>query len=495
MDAFLILGDQLFPLKHLKSFLSFPVFMAEDRELCSRYKFHKQKLTFFLSAMRHYKDVLDEKMDQVIYHKLIKKDKTDYISKLDSFVKEHKISALHSFEIEDHFMADRIKKFCKKNNLEYTPHPSPMFSCGKEKFADYLGEKKRPFMKTFYQQQRKDLDILMKDGEPHGGKYSYDVANRKKLPKDHVCPNTISFKRDSIDEEVIELVEDIFPDHVGDASSTWLGTTRKQALKQLNYFISERLQDFGAYQDAIHSKEEFMHHSLLSPYINSGLLTPEEVVKKVVQAFDDSGAPIESVEGFIRQLIGWREFVRGIYHNFSKKMNQTNFWNHKRKMKACWYTGDTGIAPLDDAIKRVVKNSYSHHIERLMIFANMMNLAEIDPKEVYKWFMEMYVDSSDWVMEANVYGMGLMSDGGIFATKPYISGSNYIIKMSNYKKSQDWCDAWDGLYWRFIENNMDFLKKNPRMGMITRSLAKMNPERRTRIFEAADKFIERTTFT
>ena len=199
------------------------------------------------------------------------------------------------------------------------------------------------------------------------------------------------------------------------------------------------------------------------------------------------------MEGFLRQILGWREFIRGVYQNYSEKMESKNYWGHKRKMTDAWYEGTTGIPPLDDAIKGAQEYGYTHHINRLMILSNVMNMCEIDPDEIYKWFMEMFIDSSEWVMVPNVYGMGTFADGGTFATKPYICGSSYMLRMSNFKKG-DWCEIVDGLYWNFIEKNRDFFASNPRLGLMVRSLEKMNKDRKDAIYKAAHEFIDKHTY-
>ena len=223
-----------------------------------------------------------------------------------------------------------------------------------------------------------------------------------------------------------------------------------------------------------------------------GLLTPDEVIKKALDIANLNSIPINSLEGFIRQIIGWREFIRGIYHYKGEEEQASNFWKHNRKLTDDWYNGTTGITPLDDAIKDCLKYGYTHHIPRLMIICNIMNISKIDPNEIYKWFMEMFVDSSDWVMVPNVYGMGTFADGGIFATKPYSCGSNYILKMSNYKKDE-WCDIVDGLYWMFMSDNISFFKSNPRLAILVKSLERMNKDRKDMIFKKALNFIESKT--
>ena len=213
--------------------------------------------------------------------------------------------------------------------------------------------------------------------------------------------------------------------------------------------MEERFNDFGPYEDAIKNGEHFINHSVLSMVLNLGILTPDIVIEKLINYAENNSIPINSLEGIIRQIIGWREFIRGIYQNFSERMETENYWDHDRKLTIDWYEGTTGIDPLDDAIKGAHKYGYTHHINRLMVLSNIMNMSRIKPQEIYRWFMEMFVDSSDWVMVPNVYGMGLFSDGGIFATKPYICGSSYFMKMMDFKKGE-WCNTMDGLYWRFI---------------------------------------------
>ena len=231
---------------------------------------------------------------------------------------------------------------------------------------------------------------------------------------------------------------------------------------------------------------------ILSPLLNIGLLTPKEIIDKSISFSAKNSVPLNSIEGFIRQIIGWREFIRGTYHLKGEEESKSNFFKHTNKLTEEWYTGETGIPPLDDAIKNCLKFGFTHHIPRLMIISNLMTLARIDPKEIYHWFMEMFIDSSEWVMTPNVFGMGTFADGGIFATKPYSCGSNYLLKMSNYKKGE-WCEVVDGLYWKFMNDNLDFFRSNPRLSIIPRALDKMDNERKKNIFFKADSFMN--TFT
>jgi deoxyribodipyrimidine photolyase-related protein len=227
-----------------------------------------------------------------------------------------------------------------------------------------------------------------------------------------------------------------------------------------------------------------VYHSLLTPMMNIGLITPEEVLEKALEYGKAKKVPLNSLEGFVRQILGWREFIRGIYRNYSQQQEETNFFGHHRKLTDAWYTGDTGLPPLDIAIRRAKRVGYNHHIERLMVISNTMLLCRVDPKEAHRWFMEMYVDSAEWVMGPNVYGMGQFSDGGIFATKPYICGSNYWLKMSDYPKG-DWQDGIDGLYWAFIDRNRAYFAKNPRMATMVRMHDQMPSAKAKRLLLAA----------
>jgi len=290
----------------------------------------------------------------------------------------------------------------------------------------------------------------------------------------------------------MRLVRKRFSSHPGAVDDFQYPVNRQQALKWLENFLVERATKFGPYEDAIHSQHPFLFHSLLSPLMNLGLLTPHEVVESAVKIFEKQKAPIVSIEGFVRQVLGWREFVRGIYRNFSDLQETKNFWGHQRKLNPCWYDGTTGIPPLDDCIRKVQRFGYAHHIERLMVVSNLMLLSEIHPHEAHRWFMEMFIDSADWVMGPNVYGMGLFSDGGVFATKPYICGSNYLLKMSNYPKG-DWCQVVDALYWNFILKHKAFFAKNPRLSMMAKMLEKKTPSQIQEYQSRSKDFMMRTS--
>ncbi len=488
-----VLGNQLFPLAEFAQFSRDPVFMSEDQGLCTYVRHHQQKIVLFLAAMREHADAMRSRGFNLTYHRIEDNGDEPYEERLEQFVRQHNIAELAHFEIEDHFFNERIGSFCVTHGLTHTPVPSPMFLTSREEFTQYLEDASRPFMANFYKRQRKRMNILLQtDGSPAGGQWSFDDANRKKLPKGLEIPSLPDPARTDHTRDVIELVRQRFADHPGDAADFWWPVTRRSALHWLRDFVDQRLPRFGPYQDALSQHNETVFHSVLSPLLNMGLLTPRDVIDKTLEVAELGDIPINSLEGFIRQVLGWREFIRGIYHHYDAEQSTSNFWNHHRGLTEDWYTGNTGVLPLDHAIKTANRLGWTHHITRLMVVGNLMNLSEIEPRQVHDWFMETHVDSSDWVMGPNVYGMALFSDGGLFATKPYICGSNYLLKMSDFGKGQ-WCDVVDGLYWRFVYKHQEFFAANPRLSMMVSMLGRLQGQRREKIFTAADAFLAAKT--
>ena len=481
-----VFGNQLFPLSFYDRLPSKHLFMAEDRELCTYYKFHKHKLILFLSAMRHFADEAKNSGFKVTYRPLEQTitSNESYTQRLAQYIQTHQIHHLHCFEIEDKFMESRLTQLCAQSGVQLTIHRSPLFVVTRNDFQTYLRSHKRPFMKTFYEELRQKHRVLVDSNlNPLGGKYSFDQENRLRLPKDLIPPPPQPYLPDDLDRQVMDLVDVHFADHPGNSSDFWIPTNRAAAKLWWLDFMNHRLEQFGPYEDALSPQHPFVFHSVLSPLMNLGLLVPADILSSLLSHYQSKNLPLASVEGFVRQVLGWREFVRGIYQNFSEREEQTNFFDHQNLLTEHWYQATTQIPPLDDAIKKTIRYGYNHHIERLMVICNMMNLCQIHPTEVHRWFMEMYVDSSDWVMGPNVYGMGLFSDGGIFATKPYICGSNYWLKMSHYPKG-DWCEIVDGLYWRFIDSHRKYFSTNPRLSMMVKSYDKMTGEKKERLQRA-----------
>lgn len=490
---FLLMGSHLFDPELLMPYKAHPIVMLEDFGLCTHFRYHRQKLVFFLEAMRNHRDLLRSFGFTVIYGELeLSETQLPFTEKLAQIIKREKASTLTSFAIEDKFFRQELHDLCQRLNLQWRVIKSPLFLNDEQEIHQAISNDSRPFMKNFYERERTRKHILMTQaGSPVGGKFSFDDENRLRLPKNIQIPVLSDFTPSVHREEVIRIIEKHFHRHPG-ALSPWLPATRKQAQQALMTFLDERLHNFGTYEDAIDERSPFLFHSVLSPLLNCGLLTPQEVIGEALKLIDR--VPINSLEGFIRQIIGWREFVRGIYEKFSTREEESNFFKHHRRLTSAWYHGTTGIYPLDTAIKKAWDYGYCHHIERLMIISNIMLLSEICPREVHRWFMEMFVDSADWVMGPNVFGMGQFCDGGLFTTKPYICGSNYILKMSSYKKA-DWCDVVDGLYWRFIDKHRNFFNGQPRLSMMPKMLDRIDTSRKKYLFLRANEFIEAVTMT
>lgn len=476
-DLAVILGDQLFEgLPGMPS--DCPVFMREDFGLATRYRHHQQKLVLFFSAMRHFARSCER---EVIYQPY-GSDSLGYFEALTRVCETRGVTRVWFYPPNDQASFD-LSDF----PLEAKIVPSnPMFLTPPQEWQRYLDSTTRLQMSDFYVGQRKRLGILVtEDGKPLGGKWSFDAENRKKLPVGMVPPPVDWAKPDAITEEVIKLVAREFPDHPGDAREFRYAVTHEDAKARLDQFLDRQLPLFGDYEDAISRRERTLYHSVLTPYLNCGLLTPRQVVDSTLQR----EAPLNSKEGFLRQIIGWREFMFGMSQEYAEI---PNYFGHQRRMNSTWYDGTTGLPPVDEAIDRAKRHAYCHHIERLMVLGSVMMMSEIHPEDVYRWFMEMFIDSAEWVMKPNVLGMSQYADGGMFTTKPYLSGSAYILKMSDWGRG-DWCDVWDGLYWRFILKNAETFAKNQRMSMMVRSAHQLAPDRKERIFRAAEEFIGRVS--
>jgi deoxyribodipyrimidine photolyase-related protein len=507
MPLTLILGDQLhrdwFSPSILNLGASQRVVMVEDLGVASSYRYHKLRLLHTFVAMRHFRDALVQRGVEVRYFELPESAAMPFWQRLGQAL-DHELAdelgdglgdqrELRVAEIADRSFEARLRRFCAERSVQLTVLASPAFLESVAESRIWFEGRRRPFMKTFYERQRRRLNLLLEaDGSPTGGVWSFDADNRRKLPKGYVEPPLPPIAPSPHEPAVRKLINQHFADHPGELGPLWIPYDHQGADAWLESFLRERLADFGPYEDALSQHHDTLNHSLLSPLLNIGLLTPASVVSAALAHAQKPPIPIASLEGFVRQVIGWREFVRGIDRVHGERQASANFWNHQRQLAPCWNDGSTGLPPLDTAIKRLNRLAYNHHIERLMVISNLMLLCEIHPQAVHTWFMERYLDSYEWVMGPNIYGMGQMSDGGLFATKPYICGSNYILKMGDFKKGP-WCATWDGLYWRFIDRHRAFFAANPRLSMMVRLLDRMDPERRQVLASAAESFLERAT--
>ncbi len=486
----LVLGDQLFPLRgQLRP--EDPVFMREDMGLACRFRYHQQKLVLFFSAMRHYAEEL-RKAGFTVEYQALGDGPASFPEALQLWVDQHSLTTLNAYEPADRFFLDELKAV----DIEILIIENPGFITNGDDWQTFR-ERKRLLMADFYRLQRVNTDLLMtEEGQPVGGRWSFDTENRSPIPQGLATPHLPSHDHDRVTQQVIEMVHERFPEHPGDAREFDYAVDRAGATACLDRFIEERFAAFGRYEDAMRAHETVLWHSVLTPFLNTGLLTPRDVLDRAVMAYDKGVVPLASAEGFIRQILGWREFMRGIDREYGLRGFGTGNWPQtfagNRTLAPSWYDGSTGLFPLDTVIQRTLRHGYCHHIERLMVLGSAMLMADIEPEEAYRWFMEMFVDSADWVMAPNVMGMSLFADGGLFATKPYFSGSAYLRKMGDWPKG-DWTDVWDGLYWRFIDRNRKFFERNPRTATLCSGVDRLEPIRRERIFVAAEGFINEHT--
>jgi deoxyribodipyrimidine photolyase-related protein len=489
----LILGDQLFP-DHTRLEIDETslVIMIEDATICRKLKYHKHKLIFVLSAMRHHFRGLEANKR---YFEL---DDSEYsiIKRLEFLLDEYSsITQLKTYMPANKPLRTMLRKLAKERDVKLRFVENPSFMLTRQQFEKKIS--KRLLMHQFYVKQRKDYGILLDgDNMPLGGAWSHDDQNRKNLPRGTVPPPLPIVDPTQIVLDVIDEVERRFPDHPGTGDNFWLPVTRSDTSRWFENFLEYRFNEFGPYEDAIHTEFPFVYHSVLSPMINIGLITVDEVVAGVLSHNEKHPIHLPSLEGFIRQIIGWREFIHGLYEMASPEYIDSNYFNHTRKMNSSWYDGTIGIPPLDSMIGQLEKYGYAHHIERLMVASNLMVLCEIDPRDCYNWFMELFVDSAEWVMLPNVLGMGLFADGGWFATKPYISSANYILKMSNYTKKshgEEWINTWQALYWRFVHKHREFFEKSARLSFMIKHLNKLNQDQIKQYYDTSERFISTIT--
>ncbi|MEM6711826.1 MAG: cryptochrome/photolyase family protein [Pseudomonadota bacterium] len=451
-------------------------------------KFHKQKLWLHRATMARYADNL-KKAGQSVEIIRYEADRA-LIGKVATRLTSESIDTIIAVDPVDHTAEKRLRAASETADLKLILLPTLGFINTREENQSWSSGRKRWFMADYYKHQRTRLNVLMDGDQPQGRKWSFDEDNRKKVPKKLLgdLPTIPSINRDAFDMDAKKSVERDFPDNPGSLDTLIYPTSHDDARAWLSDFLEHRFALFGDYEDAIVEGETWLWHSVLTPSLNTGLITPQEVLDAVLVHADKHEVPLNSLEGFIRQLIGWREFMRATYEALGVQMRTTNHWVHTRVLPASFYDGTTGIDPIDDVIQRILTTGYCHHIERLMVLGGFMFLCEFDPDDVYRWFMEMFIDSYDWVMVPNVYAMSQHADGGLITTKPYFSGSNYVRKMSHYPKG-DWADSWDGLYWRFIWNHREELSGNPRWSMMCSTVGRMAPETRNAHLKNAEAFL------
>lgn len=466
--ASIILPNQLFS-NEIKSDKKY---LVEHKRYFTDFKFHKQKLILHRASMKAYNEEINAEYIQY----------EEDIAKI--FEKEEKIKI---YDPVDKKIENQIRSLSRKYEVDLEIKETPGFIASRKFNREYFSRNKK-YQHSYYKEMRKREKILVDDdGNPEGGKWSFDTENREKMPKNTKQPNIPAFNSKKV-EEAKEYVKNNFSENPGNTKEFIWPTERTQAKENLSDFLKNRLEKFGDFQDAFDKGIEFGFHSLLSPSLNIGLLTPEMVINKTIEAHKDRGYPLNSLEGFIRQILGWREFTRAMYQ-LESDMRNSNFWQNENKLPEQFYTGKTDIPPIDDSIQKAKDYAYCHHIERLMLQGNMLLLLETNPDNVYEWFMEMYIDSYDWVMVPNVYGMSQYAYQEMM-TKPYISSSNYINKMSHYEDGE-WQEQWDGLYWSFIKNHKEKINDIPRMSFMSSTLDRMNQETIEKHESEAEKLREK----
>lgn len=464
------------------------VLIIEELLFFTQYRFHKAKLVFHRASMKYYANFLQEKGFNVRY--ISAQDPLHDIRLLLYELGKQGVRQIQYCELTDNWLEKRILKAASLAKIALKVVQSPAFFNSKETITSKLKNQKKLFQTTFYIAERKQNNVLLDlNGNPLGGQWTFDADNRKPWPKSKVVLEIQFPPSNHFLTDAIGYINEHFDKNPGEVPMPFpYPITFKDSDNWLDDFITNRLNEFGPYEDAMLTKAVFLNHSILSPLLNSGLLIPSQVLDAVIMSMTSKSLHLPSVEGFVRQLTGWREFIRGVYEVSGSAERSMNFFGFSRKLPSSFYDGSTGIEPIDETIKKVLKNAYVHHIERLMVIGNFMLLCEIDPDEVYQWFMELFIDAYDWVMVPNVYGMSQFADGGLMSTKPYISGSNYLLKMGDFQKG-DWQFLWNALYWRFIHTHRAFFAGNPRMRMMVSAFDKFSEEKKTSLMKVADEFL------
>lgn len=501
-----------------KPLLLFVESVADARQL----PFHKKKLVLEWSARRHFAIDAAKSGYRVCYART-EQLSADYIEQLLNY---HGTITLHAMKPAEWTPRARVLELAAKYGDRVRILSNHFFMADPEPWKEKVRSGYR--MEYFYRAMRRQTGYLMEDGSPEGGEWNYDDQNRESLPKNLDVPESTGFKPDKLTREVVDQIEALFPGHFGHTEGFVFAVTRSQAQEVLDDFIERRLARFGPYQDAMTSGEPFLFHSLLSPYMNLGMLTAREVCEAVLHAWRTSGPSsgrnkndgsssggnmnggmpsvgkhrngltINSVEGFIRQIIGWREYIRIYYEAMMPQVREANHFKYERRLPELFWTADTDMRCMSESVQSVRDHGYAHHIQRLMVLSNFSNLTASDPHDLFEWFWFGFVDAHEWVVLPNVLGMSTFADGGALASKPYIAGGNYIRKMSDYcngcrykvkdRTGEDAC-PFNYLYWAFVDREQEQLRKNPRIGFMLKTWNRKSDMEKKEIREQAESFI------
>lgn len=463
------------------------VWMAEVHEEATHVWSHKQRLVFFFSAMRHFRDELREKDITVHYHELHADKSKDsgatFWEVLAALIEKSRPEKLIVAHPGDYRVKQELLGFVDKHDIELEIRPDRHFYCSPNEFSEYAANRKSLLLETFYRHLRKKHDVLMDGDKPVGGEWNYDEDNRESFktagPGKVTGPH--SFRIDELTQEVCDMVERRFGDHPGTLDDFCLPVTRRQSQQMLRDFVERQLPLFGKYEDAMWTEEPFLYHSRLSAPLNVKLLDPRDCVDKAIDAYVSGDAPINSVEGFVRQILGWREFIRGVYWLHMPGYIEKNHMRHQGEVPSFFWDGDTDMNCVRQSMQHVIRYGYAHHIHRLMVLGNLALLLGVHPKNFHDWHMAMYLDAVDWVSLPNTLGMSQHGDGGIVGTKPYVSTGNYINKMSNFCRdcrynyksaSGEEACPFSALYWDFLDRHYDQFSENHRMALQMKNVDK-----------------------
>ena len=475
--------------------------MMEVRQETDYVKHHIQKVAGFFAAMRSFRDALSRKGHRIIYlHLDDRKNEQDFESNLRNLIKKEKFPRFEYLQPDEYRLDRQLEKIASRLPVPVDAFDTEHFLTERGDLAELFEGKKRFLMESFYRHMRKKHDILIEDGKPAGGKWNYDQDNRNRYDGAVKLPEAKAFKNDVT--EIAEMIERSGAKTFGQIEPKrfiW-PVTRRQALSQLKEFVGQRLAHFGTYQDSMTTESWSLFHSRLSFALNTKMLNPMEVIASAISASRKKSGPeigIEQLEGFVRQILGWREYMRGIYWAKMPDYAKSNYFGHKTALPEFYWTAETRMKCLQEAVSQSLRHAYAHHIQRLMVTGNFALLAGIDPEEVDAWYLGIYIDAVQWVEIVNTRGMSQFADGGIVATKPYISSANYIRKMSDYcsrchydpaKKTGERSCPFNSLYWDFLNRHRRKLEKNPRVAMMYRTWDRMKEDNRKQLLKQAEKY-------
>jgi deoxyribodipyrimidine photolyase-related protein len=497
----LVLGDQLtHDLANLRDAdTSDTVLIAEVADEATYVRHHKKKIILLFSAMRHFAQELREKGFNVRYVQLGDEGNSGSIaSEIERALEGGAYGRVTRVKCGEYRLEEALGRCFENLSVETQTYEDDRFVCSQERFDAWADGRKQLRMEYFYREMRRDTGLLIDDdGKPEGGEWNYDAENREALNEDYTPPARKRFAPDKITRDVIALVSDRFGDHFGSDDAFDWAVTHGEARQALDDFIEHALPDFGRFQDAMACGEPFLNHGLISFYLNAGLLTPLEICRRVEEAFYRQHAPLNAVEGFIRQIIGWREYVRGIYWRFMPEYRDRNALNASRPLPDFYWTADTKMRCIREVVEQTRDHAYAHHIQRLMVTGNFALLAGVEPDAINEWYMIVYGDAYEWVELPNVHGMAIYADGGAMASKPYAASGQYINRMSNYCKNCSYSVSkkvgpkacpFNYLYWDFMARNRETLSGNPRVSRQYATYDRMDDEKKEAIADSSQRF-------